>query len=284
MNWNSAVGIPLIIIGAVVLALIYWYGQPKKPAQGERRPDKRVGETERVEPTLGTPDAQGVPAQGELDVSLRHELDLLSAEVADRDADPLPAPTSMSASTPTPPTPVPAPTPAPTPARASTPAPTPVRSSVGVRPDHQIERIVTLYVAARTGSMLAASDIVVAAEKAGLEFGDMGIFHRLAPGKKGEGPVFSMASMVKPGHFDMTQIDSTQTPGVTLFMTLPGPLAALDAWEMMLPTAQRLAELLDAHVLDEGRNTLGRQRIAHIRDELRAWDRQQERNQIRPER
>jgi cell division protein ZipA len=40
--------------------------------------------------------------------------------------------------------------------------------------------------------------------------------------------------------------------------------------------------LLDASVLDEERNALGRQRIAHLRDELRAWDRQQERNQIRP--
>jgi cell division protein ZipA len=101
-------------------------------------------------------------------------------------------------------------------------------------------------------------------------------------GKKADGPVFSMANMVKPGNFDMAQLDSVRTPGVTLFMTLPGPLPALDAWEMLLPTAQRLAELLDAQVLDEGRNALGRQRIAHIRDELRAWDRQQERNQIRP--
>jgi cell division protein ZipA len=39
----------------------------------------------------------------------------------------------------------------------------------------------------------------------------------------------------------------------------------------MLPTAQRMAELLDGVVLDESRNALGRQRIAHIRDELRAW-------------
>ena len=36
------------------------------------------------------------------------------------------------------------------------------------------------------------------------------------------------------------------------------------------------------HVLDEERNALGRQRIAHLRDELRAWDRKQERNQIKP--
>ncbi|KAG1222716.1 hypothetical protein G6F68_020564 [Rhizopus microsporus] len=35
-----------------------------------------------------------------------------------------------------------------------------------------------------------------------------------------------------------------------------------------------MAELLDGVVLDDSRNALGRQRIAHIRDELRAYDRQ----------
>jgi cell division protein ZipA len=250
MDWNPAVGIPLIVIGAVVLVLIYLFGRPKRPEQGERRPARPAAAAgERVEPTLGDPAAEGDPEQGELDVSLRAELDRLGSAVA----------------------------------RESSERREPVRSTVGARPgDRQIERIVTLFVAARAGQTLAGTDVVVAAEKAGLQFGDMGIFHRLVIGKKVEGPVFSMANMVKPGNFDMTQLDSVSTPGVTLFMTLPGPLPALDAWEMLLPTAQRLAELLDAQVLDEGRNALGRQRIAHLRDELRAWDRQQERNQIRP--
>ncbi|GAA0706819.1 cell division protein ZipA [Dokdonella soli] len=250
MDWNPAVGIPLIVIGAIALVLIYLFGRPRKPEQGERRAARRGGDGERVEPTFGDPNAPGQPEQGELDVSMRSELDRLGAAVAEHGG----GPSHVS----------------------------PVRSNVGVRPDRQIERIVTLFVAARAGDTLAGSDVVVAAEKAGLQFGDMGIFHRLVLGKKVEGPVFSMANMVKPGNFDMTQLDSVRTPGVTLFMTLPGPLPALDAWEMLLPTAQRLAELLDAQVLDEGRNALGRQRIAHIRDELRAWDRQQERNQIRP--
>jgi len=48
----------------------------------------------------------------------------------------------------------------------------------------------------------------------------------------------------------------------------------------MLPTAQRLAELLDGQVLDEERNALGRQRIAYIRDELRGWDRGHEGEEI----
>ena len=139
-----------------------------------------------------------------------------------------------------------------------------------------------LFVAAPAEADFHGPDLVVAAEKAGLDFGDLGIFHRLVSGKPEAGPVFSMANMVKPGSFDMTQIESLRTPGVSFFMTLPGPMSALDAWEAMLPTAQRLAELLDGRVLDEGRNALGRQRIAHLRDELRAWDRKQERNQIRP--
>jgi cell division protein ZipA len=91
-----------------------------------------------------------------------------------------------------------------------------------------------------------------------------------------------MANMLKPGNFDMSRIESLSTSGLSLFMTLPGPLSALDAWDALLPTAQRLAELLDANILDEKHGALGRQGIAHIRDGLRAWDRRQEGGQIRP--
>ncbi|MEO5558413.1 MAG: cell division protein ZipA, partial [Dokdonella sp.] len=199
MNWNPAVGIPLILFGAFVLVLIYVFGRPRKPEQGERRVVRRNSESGgRVEPTLGDPDASGGPEQGELDVSMRAELDRLSSMKAEG-------------------------------ALGRT---APPRSTVGARPDRQIERIVTLFVAARAGESMVGSDVVVAAEKAGMQFGDMGIFHRPVLGKVVEGPVFSMANMVKPGSFDMSQLDSVRTPGVTLFMTLPGPLPALDAWEM----------------------------------------------------
>ena len=115
---------------------------------------------------------------------------------------------------------------------------------------------------------------MVAAEKAGLSFGHMDVFHRLVDGKPELGPVFSVANIIKPGSFELSQIGSLQTPAIAFFLTLPAPLAALDAWDTMLPAAQRMAELLDGVVLDEERNALGRQRIAHIRDELRAYDRQ----------
>ena len=88
----------------------------------------------------------------------------------------------------------------------------------------------------------------MAAEKAGLEFGDMGIYHRLVDGKRELGPIFSVANMLKPGNFDLAHLDALHTRAFSLFMTLPAPLPALDAWDAMLPTAQRLAELLDGHV------------------------------------
>jgi cell division protein ZipA len=150
------------------------------------------------------------------------------------------------------------------------------KDDVGKRTTDEFDKIVTLYLAARAGQLLHGPDIVVAAEKAGLEYGHMGVFHRLVEGHPERGLVFSVANIMKPGSFDMADIQSLQTPAIAFFLTLPAPVSALDAWDTMLPTANRMAELLDGVVLDEQRNAIGRQRVAHIRDELRAYDRQRE--------
>lgn len=246
----------LALIGVIVLAAIYFFSNPGKSAQGRRMPASRDANGERIEPVLGDADAQ--PAQGELAVT-RSEVD----ELADAFSAPRTVPPEEKSEKPAPAKPTP-------------------RASVGVRPEQPIERIVTLFVASRADTAIHGSDLVVAAEKCGLDFGDMGIFHRLVDGKSDNGPIFSVANMVKPGSFDMSRIDEITTPGLSFFMALPGPLPALDAWDTMLPTAQRLAELLDATVLDEERNALGRQRIAHIRDELRVWDRKHEGQMFKP--
>jgi len=155
-------------------------------------------------------------------------------------------------------------------------APPPSGPEVGKRDREDFDKIVTLYVAARSGQVLRGPDILVAAEKAGLSYGYMNIFHRLVDGRADSAPIFSVANIKKPGSFEMAEIQSLETPAIAFFLTLPAPIAALDAWEKLLPTAQRMAELLEGVVLDESRNALGRQRIAHIRDDLRAYDRQHE--------
>ncbi|MDE2406493.1 MAG: cell division protein ZipA [Xanthomonadaceae bacterium] len=155
----------------------------------------------------------------------------------------------------------------------------PAQQELGKRHDDQFDRIIALYVAATAGNKLYGPDIVVAAEKAGLTFGYMQVFHRLVDGRPEAGPIFSVANIVKPGSFDMAQIGTLETPAIAFFLTLPAPVSALDAWETMEPAAQRMASLLGGVVLDEERSALGRQRIQHIREELRAYDRQ---NAVQP--
>lgn len=155
-------------------------------------------------------------------------------------------------------------------------------SELGSRPGGDFDKIVSVYLVARAGQSLSGSDLVVAAEKAGLVFGNMNIFHRMVDNHPELGPIFSVANLVKPGYFDLRAIKELQTPGVNFFITLPGPISALDAWDTLMPTALRMAELLDAVLLDDERNALGRQRIANIRDELRIYDRAREKLNIRP--
>ncbi len=157
----------------------------------------------------------------------------------------------------------------------------PARSHFGDRGDGPYDRLVTLFVVAAPGEEISGYELVVATEKCGLEYGAKEVYHRLMDGRPESGPVFSVANMTKPGSFDLATITSLSTPGLTFFMTLPGPMRALDAWDTMLPTAQRMAELLGAQVLDEEHNALGRQRIQHIRDDLRDYDRKLERQTIK---
>jgi cell division protein ZipA len=135
------------------------------------------------------------------------------------------------------------------------------------------DKIVTLYLQARDNHRISGVDLLDAALRSGMVFGDRDIFHRVT---EDEGEiVFSMANLIKPGHFDKTAWNTLETIGVTLFMTLPGPSPALDAWDAMLATGRRIAELLHADLLDDARSTFTRQREGQIREELREYERAQ---------
>lgn len=155
-------------------------------------------------------------------------------------------------------------------------------SHIGVRQSEEYEKIIMLYLAAKSGQTISGAELALATEKVGLSYGHHNIYHRLSESSHSNEPVFSMANVVQPGYFDLSQIDSLQTPGVSFFMTLPGPVTAIQAWDTMLPIAERMAQLLDGVLLDSDRNALGRQRILHIKEELRSFDREKERQTIKP--
>jgi FtsZ-interacting cell division protein ZipA len=125
--------------------------------------------------------------------------------------------------------------------------------------------ILVLHVA-RPQRPIVAIELFPAFEEAGLTYGSMDIFHHaLDDGRE----AFSVANMVEPGTFDPTVlIEGIETPGVTLFAVLPGPLPAMPTFERMLSCGRRLAEMLGADLLDENRNTFTKQTEAHLRERI----------------
>ena len=134
------------------------------------------------------------------------------------------------------------------------------------------DRIVTLFLQARDNNVITGIELLDASLKSGLVFGSHDIFHRIH--EEDVEPVFSMANLTKPGSFDKNAWNTMEIRGVTVFMTLPGPRNALDAWDSMLATSRRLAELLHADLLDDKHEVFTRQRSLKIKEDLREYERQ----------
>jgi len=132
-------------------------------------------------------------------------------------------------------------------------------------------QIVTLHVIPRGNVVIEGKSILNAVAEVDLQFGMMNIFHHFGVGEiKTERAMFSMANMLEPGSFDMTEIEKFSTRGLVLFMPLPAVIDAQVVFELMLNSAHRLAELLGADVCDENRLLINEQKIESIRDLLAA--------------
>jgi cell division protein ZipA len=129
------------------------------------------------------------------------------------------------------------------------------------------EKIVSLLIAEREGTHILGGQIHDALRAQHLEFGARQIYHRLLKGEA----VFSVASLLKPGHLDPALADDFSTPGLTLFMVLPGPQKPAEAIRDMLTTAERLARALNAEVYDAKRKPLSPGAARNLQLEVEAW-------------
>jgi len=233
----------LILLGLIILAAIVLFHHPR----GQSRPNHARWLQRRREPSLGD-----TPAAEQSDPERKDDEDDPSARQSSFPAFSAtedPRPTSVAGAFPE----------------------TPAGQAAPGAQREQPDKIISLYVRRRDERRINGSELLDSAVKAGLTYGEMNIFHRLHEGD--DRPVFSMANLTPPGHFDSSAWNVFDTPGVALFVTLPGPVSALDAWDAMLATGRRIAELLDAELLDDAKCLLTRQRIAQIREDMREYDR-----------
>ena len=109
--------------------------------------------------------------------------------------------------------------------------------------------------------------------ESGLRFGDMDIFHR-HESMAGNGEVlFSMANALKPGTFDLDDIDHFSTRAVSFFLGLPGPRHPKQAFDLMVAAARKLAHELGGELKDEQRSVMTAQTIEHYRQRIVEFER-----------
>jgi cell division protein ZipA len=129
------------------------------------------------------------------------------------------------------------------------------------------EKIVAIRLLSRERQGFPAERLVLALRGSGLRHGQFGIFHAHPDGSP-EKTVFSVASLTEPGSFDLSKLKTGRYPGISLFLSLPGPIDGVAAFDQMMETARDLAHELEGDLSDEQGSTLSVQRERYLREEI----------------
>lgn len=132
--------------------------------------------------------------------------------------------------------------------------------------DRTVQELLIVNVVACRGHKFCGEDIVRALRGQGLRYGDMNIFHRLDAMSKAK--QFSVANMLEPGHFDLSDLAGMGSPGMSFFLQLPGPEDATDAFSDMIATAQQVALQLGGELRDEQMRAMTGQAQEHMRQRI----------------
>jgi cell division protein ZipA len=135
------------------------------------------------------------------------------------------------------------------------------------------EMTVLLTVLAPQGQLFKGASILAVAQELNLQLSQNGVLDCF-PTSEAEGkPVFSIAHLREPGIFDLSTLETIATPGLLLFMQLPGPMEAVAAVDFLVALARRLAHKLNGSVCDDRRNKITAQAIMHLRSEAAEFER-----------
>ena len=128
--------------------------------------------------------------------------------------------------------------------------------------------ILALNVISKQDNCFSGDEVLRVLLEHDLRFGDMQFFHRHEEATGRGSILFSVADMMKPGIFDIDNMSALQTRGLVFFLTLPGPIHMLAAFEMMLETATSVAEHLKGDLRDESRSVLTQQALDYHRQKI----------------
>lgn len=129
------------------------------------------------------------------------------------------------------------------------------------------ESLIILHLIAAEERPYAGYELIQTLSSAGFYYGTMNIFHYYEDRNEKNPRLFSLASAVEPGTFDLTHIAEILAPGLCLFMSLKNSNAPT-SFELMLETAQLLIQDLGGTLCDGKRQPLTNSLLKHYRSQL----------------
>ena len=107
----------------------------------------------------------------------------------------------------------------------------------------------------------------------GLRFGEYNIFHRYESGAHDAAAMYSMASAVEPGVFDLDAMEGQSFVGVSFFLMLPGPANSRLALDSLIEAARRVAKDTGGELHDQQHSVLTAQTVEHLRQRVMEYER-----------
>lgn len=132
----------------------------------------------------------------------------------------------------------------------------------------QNEDLIVIHVKAQPGKSFSGYGLQQALNAAGLQFGEMSIFHFYEEHAGKKTILFSVASAVEPGIFDLQRIGAFNTPGLSIFMTVANCTEPLKALNLLLDVAQQLADDLGGQLFDQQHQAFTKSTINNYRERV----------------
>ena len=148
----------------------------------------------------------------------------------------------------------------------------PSKTAEPIEPEIQV---ISLTVHAPEGKLFDGSELSIAMMEASLVFGEMDIFHRHLDGTPNSEIQFSVVNAIKPGTFDPNNLESFSTPGISLFMQMPGPKDPRLAYQLMTHAAEQIARTLGGTILDGSRQQFGAESRRAHENQINHFERKQ---------
>ena len=132
--------------------------------------------------------------------------------------------------------------------------------------------LIVVHAMAAKGRPYHGYDLLQALLANNLRFGDRKIFHRYETVANNlNHPLYSVASLNKPGTFDLPKMGSFSCDGLVFFVELKGLSDPIGALKLMLDSAEKLVATLGGHLADEARRLLTVEAVTHMREQARYY-------------